>query len=435
MHYAGGRFFAAIVTTILITAATVLNLCPATASAAVRGPVLSAGTRHDLLQLYAAYRHLPVADIARTVPGSARAARRPVSGTEWAALSFQPAAGVPQAVAASFQDGAGTGVFTRAAGSSRWKMNGLGGEPLGCEARVPAIVRTRWRLPACPVSSPPTRRASPGIPASGAAGIAALAASAVGVSDDPAATGFGGLACNPFTALEVPWASTAGCGTGGRSAVRYASELWCADFVKWVWAQGGVTSDLGVLTPAAASFWTWGRDHGEQMPEDPADPEVGDAVVFYPDTTPNGSYADHVGIVTAVNANGSVNLVNGDFLGTRNISVQQADDVSLRSWAAQIWGTDEDWTFVSPGLATPPPQPNPQPAAAADQFGNKYTFWKNSSGDLSEAIYTAATGVWGKPVTVTVGGHPVGPLGSAPAVAVSTQISGDYSGQYVFWED
>src|SRR5579875_2780154 len=203
MHYAGGRFFAAIVTTILITAATVLNLCPATASAAVRGPVLSAGTRHDLLQLYAAYRHLPVADIARTVPGSARAARRPVSGTEWAALSFQPAAGVPQAVAASFQDGAGTGVFTRAAGSSRWKMNGLGGEPLGCEARVPAIVRTRWRLPACPVSSPPTRRASPGIPASGAAGIAAIAASAVGVSDDPAETGFGGLDCNPYRARSA----------------------------------------------------------------------------------------------------------------------------------------------------------------------------------------------------------------------------------------
>jgi hypothetical protein len=78
---------------------------------------------------------------------------------------------------------------------------------------------------------------------------------------------------------------------------------------------------------------------------------VGDAVVFYPGTKPNGSYADHVGIVTAVNSNGSVNLSNGDFLGSTNISVQGNNNItSLKSWAAGIWGSGETWTFVSPEL-------------------------------------------------------------------------------------
>ena len=74
-------------------------------------------------------------------------------------------------------------------------------------------------------------------------------------------------------------------------------------------------------------------------------------MVFYPDTAPNGSYADHVGIVTAVNSNGTVNLANGDFLGSSNISVQGNNNVSLKSWAASIWGSGEDWTFVSPELS------------------------------------------------------------------------------------
>ena len=111
-----------------------------------------------------------------------------------------------------------------------------------------------------------------------------------------------------------------------------------------------VTSDFGVLDPAAASFYTWGQDQGESMPTDPADPVVGDAVVFYPSgSAPNGNYADHVGIVTAVNSDGTVNLVNGDFLGSSNISVQYNTDVSLGPWAADIWGSGEQWIFVSPG--------------------------------------------------------------------------------------
>jgi hypothetical protein len=122
-----------------------------------------------------------------------------------------------------------------------------------------------------------------------------------------------------------------------------------------VWAQAGVTSDLVLLTPAAASFYTWGRAHGEHMQADAVTPQVGDAVVFYPrGHRPNGRYADHVGLVTAVNPDGSVNLVNGDFLGPQNISVEADSGISnLATWAAGIWGPGEQWVFVSPQLPSP----------------------------------------------------------------------------------
>ena len=110
-----------------------------------------------------------------------------------------------------------------------------------------------------------------------------------------------------------------------------------------------MTSDLGVLTPGSASFYTWGEDHGENITFNNT-PAVGDAVLFYPAGTsaPNGTYADHVGIVTSINSDGSLNLVDGDFGGSSNISVQYNTDVSGPSWYA----SGEEWAFVSPQLST-----------------------------------------------------------------------------------
>ena len=86
------------------------------------------------------------------------------------------------------------------------------------------------------------------------------------------------------------------------------------------------------------------------MPADATNPQVGDAAVIYPSSqTPGGTYADHVGTVVGVNSNGTVNLVNGDFAGSSNITVQADNNVSLASWAASIWGAGEQWVFVSPG--------------------------------------------------------------------------------------
>jgi hypothetical protein len=106
--------------------------------------------------------------------------------------------------------------------------------------------------------------------------------------------------------------------------------------------QAGVTTGLSTLTAASGSFYDWGLAQGESMPADKGTPETGDAVVFFPPGhIGHPAYADHVGIVTAVNPGGTVNLVDGDFLGTSDISVQYDTKVSLTSWAAQIWGPGE----------------------------------------------------------------------------------------------
>jgi CHAP domain len=312
-----------------------------------------------LLRMYAAYRHIPVADIAVVLPGSAQAAQVAGRGSAaWAAIRFRPSAGAPRAVQIGFQDGGGTGVFTRPAGGA-WRIVGLGGEPLGCAAGLPAPVRRLWRLDGCLAGSAGSPPAAARPAGSGEEELANIAEDQVGVADNPAETSFAGLDCNPYTALEAPGTTTSGCGTDPRFRLKDASELWCADFAKWVWLEAGVKRGVSVLTPAAASFFTWGERRHEGLRTDAANPRVGDAVVFYPaGSPPNGHYADHVGIVTAVNSDGSIDLVNGDFLSTQNISVQTDDDITnLGQWAGEMWGTGEQWVFVKPRFphTTPPP--------------------------------------------------------------------------------
>jgi hypothetical protein len=80
-------------------------------------------------------------------------------------------------------------------------------------------------------------------------------------------------------------------------------------------------------------------------------------VLLYPPgtTAPNGSYADHLGIVTAVHSDGTVNPVNGDFLGASNISAQYNTNVHLSTWASQVEGNKgEKRALVSPLLEANP---------------------------------------------------------------------------------
>jgi hypothetical protein len=318
---------------------------------------LSPATRTQLLHLYAARRGVAVSDISEVAPGMAHGAVVSPGGEDWAMITFVPAASAPVSLDVKFQDGADTGVFSRLAGGA-WKVAGLGGLPVGCSAGLPSAVRTLWQLASCTAPATPPSSASAGASAvtPEATSVAMtlvgdIARSQVGIADNPAVTSFNGLDCDPFTAIEVPSVSTSGCGIDSTYGIRDGSEFWCADFAKWAWRAAGVTSDLSTLTAAAASFYNWGKAHKESMPKDPTDPEVGDAIIFYPGTSPNGSYADHVGIVTAVHSNGTVNLANGDFLGSTNISVQGNDNVSVKSWAAAVFGAGETWTYVSPELS------------------------------------------------------------------------------------
>jgi hypothetical protein len=312
--------------------------------------------QQQLTALYAGYLRIPAADISGS--GALGALASPGS-EDWALITFTPAPAAPQSVNVMLQDGNGTGIFSSSPGG-HWQLAGLGGEPLGCATTIPAAVLQVWGLAACPpATASPAAAPSVLAPAVTPASsrnyqLAEIAESQVGRSDNPAAHNFDGLDCNPYTAIEVSWASRVGCHTDSSFLIKDASELWCADFTKWVWQQAGVRSDLGVLTGSAATFYTWGRDHHESMPRDPKNPQVGDAVVFYPPhKKPNGNFADHVGIVTAVNRNGTVNLVNGDFLESsgHNIHVEADNDVSLGPWSAANWARGESWIFVSPELS------------------------------------------------------------------------------------
>jgi hypothetical protein len=140
-------------------------------------------------------------------------------------------------------------------------------------------VRRAWGLASGPncastSKSPPISRPAQGqIPAAAVSGptIAAVAQQQVGVGDTPASTNFS-FDCNPFTTMVHVGASTSGCGTSPKFNVLDENEEWCSDFTKWVWEQGGVTSDLGVLTPAAASFYAWALDQGQHPAFDSGTP-------------------------------------------------------------------------------------------------------------------------------------------------------------------
>jgi hypothetical protein len=367
-------------------------------SPAAQSVSVSAAQRSLLEQLYASYRGIPRSDIASIRKFSVRGAYVASTRTQWATASFIPSLKDPVSVVAGFQDGAGTGVFIRQAGS-RWRLLRVAGMPLSCPGVLPASVQRAWRLTgraaACAAASQPrpARRASAVRKPATAdpATIVQVAENNVGVSDTPASTNWG-QDCSPYTTIVGAGGSTGGCGTDPTFNVQDENQLWCANFAKYVWEQGGVSADLGMLTPSAYTFASWGVAQHENLSFDGGNPVPGDAVVFYPaGTTSFDSYADHVGIVASVNSNGTVNLINGDFMGSSNISVQANDNESIASWAAAIWGSGEEWVYVSPGQihltgdATYAPGSNgsAQEIFARDTSGDTWEAWENSSGGWS----------------------------------------------------
>ena len=88
-------------------------------------------------------------------------------------------------------------------------------------------------------------------------------------------------------------------------------ESWGADFVAWDWAKENM-STAGLLTSAGgatpATFAKYGGPSGSVHTSPLYNPQPGDAVVY--DSPP-----DYVAIVTAVNADGSIQTTNGDWGG------------------------------------------------------------------------------------------------------------------------
>jgi hypothetical protein len=329
-----------------------LALGMAPAAAASTPPTVSAGT---LVRAYVSGRHLPAGSVAGIRAGSLHTTS--AARVNWAIADFTPSASAAAGVQADFQDGASTGIFTETPGQP-WRLFETG--PPNCGRGLPAGLGQVVCQPAITTQRSAASAALAEPRSTGALGqsIARIALGQVGVGDAPAVTGFGGVDCDPYSTLVGALSPNAdGCGYNTGLGVADENEDWCSDFAKWVWQHAGVTTDMSALNAGAASFYGWGLGQHETMPADGGTPAAGDAVVFFPPGRISASYGDHVGIVTAVNPGGTVNLVNGDFLGTSNITVQYATKVSLTSWAAQLWGAGEQWVLVAPPAGAQPPAP------------------------------------------------------------------------------
>jgi hypothetical protein len=52
--------------------------------------------------------------------------------------------------------------------------------------------------------------------------------------------------------------------------------------------------------------------------------------------------------VSAVNPDGTINIVNGDFHQSSNIAVEEDDNVVVGPYAASIFTPGEQWVYVTP---------------------------------------------------------------------------------------
>ncbi|UQX02339.1 CHAP domain-containing protein [Streptomyces sp. RerS4] len=126
------------------------------------------------------------------------------------------------------------------------------------------------------------------------------------------------------------------------------AHAWCADFAGWVWNRNGV-KNLGTLTDAALSFYTYGEKYGTLS----STPHVGDAVVF----NYGGSYADdHVALVTGFDGTNVTFTGGNQGGGAGSVTTNRTS-----SWrVGQIpWGSQRISGYISPAGSNAPSYPNP----------------------------------------------------------------------------
>ena len=346
----------------------------ATAPSGVQALTATSADTSALAQAYAAGRRIPHGAVGALRTGSEHLATD-ATGTEWAVAGFLPSATAGSRLAVDFQDGAGRGLFEKAKGDD-WKLIPTPTEA-SCAGNVPAAVKSALGLAGSAVDCGASA-ARPSTAARSAAKSAATAADAslgtkivnlalgqVGLATTPAETSFSGIDCDPFSTLDAAFSPNAdGCGPDSTHNVENQNEEWCSDFSKWAWAQAGVTENMNTLNAGANSFYSWALADGQTPVADSGTPQPGDAVLFYsPGTVTASKYADHVGLISSVNADGTVDMVNGDFLGSSGIKVEYDQDLDLTPWAAATWGAGEQWVLVSPPTAAQ--QPNPTAAIIA----------------------------------------------------------------------
>jgi hypothetical protein len=405
---------------LLLTGLTAAPAADAAARDPAGGPAYRSATATSAVQAAVTQAYVMARKLSRDAvsgirKGSLRVATDQATGTSYALADFAPAARASAKIKDEFQDGASIAVFIRT-GRQSWRLTHLTGVPFTCSRAIPAAVLTAWhlsRLASCASTAASqrqgaarartalTRTTRAAGPAAASIGqdIASIALGQVGVSDTPVETYFGNQDCDPYSTMDGPPTPNAnGCGVNSNFAVVNENEEWCSDFAKWAWQQAGVTADINTLNAGADSFYAWGLAQGESMPVDSDSPAVGDAVVFYePGAITATTGADHVGIVTAVNPDGTVNLANGDFLGPDNIGVQYNTDIDLSTWASEVWSPGEQWVFVAPpasGQQAAPTERIVAPAAAVSGVSVPMAATASvTGGTISSYLWTFGDGV------------------------------------------
>jgi len=128
----------------------------------------------------------------------------------------------------------------------------------------------------------------PGVPGAGGAQALAAAQAEVGVSEQPPGS-------NDGPRIAEYRAATAGSGVGP----------WCAYFASWAAAQAGVPlGEAGQGFGSVGALYGWAQRTGRATPAGPGvSPSPGDLIVWG---------GRHVGIVEAVDPDGSVHTIEGN---------------------------------------------------------------------------------------------------------------------------
>jgi hypothetical protein len=202
-------------------------------------------------------------------------------------------------------------------------------------------------------------------------------------------------------------------------------EYWCADFATWVWGHTG--HNTSGLTAAAQSFAGYGRSHGTMH----SSARPGDAVVF---SSSRGGYANHVAMVTAVNADGSVVTANGDWGGQGGSGMahfavtSSVVKITIPASRASVgsWVPAESYYITA---IVGPAGSAGNPYAAADLCGAAYTV-VDSHQLTGATIYLLYDGGSGKNCVVTLAGADTGAVPMNATLAVqgggSTADPGSY---------
>ncbi|HEX6454471.1 MAG TPA: PKD domain-containing protein [Trebonia sp.] len=361
-------------------------------------PAPASSTASELTRAFEASRHVPGSAVSGIQAGTLHTGT--ANGRHWAVASFAPAKAVTPEESVAFQDGAATGVFEQANGV--WRLVRTGS--YACGDGLPATLKTAWHVTApasvCTTSAAAQRAAAQhslaGLPASARAAaataikataakvrpagaatastamaasatnpadfrqtIAAIALSQVGHGATPVENNFNGVDCDPYSSMVAGFsANSDGCGYDTTYNVENENETWCSDFNKWVWEQTGITDDINTINAGAVSYYTWATEHGQSPQPDTGTPQVGDSILFFSKSS-FPRFADHVGLVTAVHPDGSIDMVNGDFAANPDIHVEYDQDITnLAAFAQQVEGNStEEWVIVSPPSTAQAPAP------------------------------------------------------------------------------